>query len=73
MANSDLVQSLLRGLDIVELLAAHPEGMRLNDLADATGLKKPTAHNLLRTLCARDFVAQDDRSEEHTSELQSRE
>ena len=60
MANSDLVQSLLRGLDLVELLAAHPEGAHLNDLAEATGLKKPTVHNLLRTLCARGFAARDD-------------
>ncbi len=56
MANSDLVQSLLRGLELVELLAGHPEGLRLNELAEKTGLKKPTAHNLLRTLCARDFA-----------------
>ena len=60
MANSDLVQSLLRGLDLVELLAARPEGVHLNDLAEATGLKKPTVHNLLRTLCARNFAARDD-------------
>lgn len=60
MANSDLVRSLVRGLELVELLAAHPEGSHLNDLAEATGLKKPTAHNLLRTLCARGFAARDD-------------
>ena len=60
MANSDLVQSLLRGLDLVELLAARPEGTHLNELAEAAGLKKPTAHNLLRTLCARGFAARDD-------------
>ena len=60
MANSDLVRSLLRGLDLVEFLAAHPEGAHLNDLAEAANLKKPTAHNLLRTLCARSFAARDD-------------
>ena len=60
MANSDLVQSLLRGLALLELLAAHPEGAHLNDLVEETGLKKPTAHNLLRTLCARGFAARDD-------------
>ena len=60
MANSDLVQSLLRGLDIVELLVAHPEGMHLNDLAAQAGLKKPTAHNLLRTLVSRGFAARDE-------------
>ncbi len=60
MANSDLVQSLLRGMDLIELLAAHPEGAHLNDLSEAAGLKKPTVHNLLRTLCARGFAAKDD-------------
>ena len=60
MANSDLVRSLLRGLELVELLASHPEGAHLNDLAEATGLKKPTLHNLLRTLCARGFADRDD-------------
>ena len=60
MANSDLVQSLLRGLELVDILAAHPEGLRLNDLAEKAALKKPTAHNLLRTLCARGFAARDD-------------
>lgn len=61
MANSDLVQSLSRGLELVELLAGHPEGLRLNELAAKTGLKKPTAHNLLRTLRARNFA---DRTED---------
>ena len=60
MANSDLVQSLLRGLDLVEMLADHPEGMYLNDLAARAGLKKPTAHNLLRTLVSRGFAARDE-------------
>ena len=60
MANSDLVQSLLRGLDLVELLVMHPDGAHLNDLAESTGLKKPTVHTLLRTLCARGFAARDD-------------
>jgi len=60
MANSDLVQSLLRGLDLVEMLVAHPEGMHLNDLAAQANLKKPTAHNLLRTLVSRGFAARDE-------------
>lgn len=59
MANSDLVQSLSRGLDLLQLIGSRPEGMWLNDLAEASGLKKTTAHNLLRTLCARGFVAND--------------
>ena len=60
MANSDLVQSLLRGLELLELLAGNPAGLRLSDIAADSALKKSTAHNLLRTLAARGFAAQDD-------------
>ena len=59
MPNSELVQSLLRGLDLLTLISSHPEGMRLNEIAEAAGLKKSTAHNLLRTLAARHFLIKD--------------
>ena len=59
MPHSELVQSLLRGLDILRHISSRPDGMRLNELAAVTGLKKPTLHNLLRTLAARGFVFKD--------------
>lgn len=59
MPHSELVQSLLRGLDILKHISSHLDGMRLNELSAATGLKKPTLHNLLRTLAARGFVFKD--------------
>lgn len=59
MPNSELVQSLLRGLDILKHISSRPDGMRLNELSFVTGLKKPTLHNLLRTLIARGFVFKD--------------
>lgn len=59
MPHSELVQSLLRGLDILKHISNHPDGMRLNELTAVTGLKKPTLHNLLRTLIARGFVFKD--------------
>ena len=59
MPNSELVQSLLRGIDILKHIASRTDGMRLNELAFVTGLKKPTLHNLLRTLIARGFVFKD--------------
>ena len=59
MPRSELVQSLLRGLDILKLISSKPEGMRLNELVEATGLKKSTVHNLLRTMAAREFVVKD--------------
>lgn len=59
MPHSELVQSLLRGLDILKYISNRPDGMRLNELTAVTGLKKPTLHNLLRTLIARGFVFKD--------------
>ena len=59
MAHNELVQSLLRGLDILHLLGGTEGGMRLTDLAELLGVKPPTAHNLLRTLADRRFVEQE--------------
>lgn len=59
MANSDLVQSLLRGLDLLKLISSSTGGLRLSEITEITGMKKPTVHNLLRTLAARGFVIRD--------------
>lgn len=62
MAQSDLVQSLLRGLDLLRLVSSESRGMSLNELSQASGLQKTTAYNLLRTLCARDFLVKDEQN-----------
>lgn len=59
MPGSDLVQSLARGLDLLRLFAESEGALRLPEIMDATGLKRPTLHNLLRTLASRDFVVKD--------------
>ncbi|MBT7164113.1 MAG: helix-turn-helix domain-containing protein [Victivallales bacterium] len=59
MPGNDLIQSLARGLDLLRLLAESEGGLRIADLVTATGLKRPTVHNLLRTLASRDFVVKD--------------
>ena len=59
MPNSELVQSVIRALDMLSAVAASPNGLRLNDIAQATGVKVTTAHNLLRTLAARGYVYKD--------------
>jgi DNA-binding IclR family transcriptional regulator len=56
MANNDLVQSLYRGIEILEMLSDSNDGLRLNEIAESLSVKPPTAHNLLRTLIAKDFV-----------------
>ena len=65
MPNSDLIQSLLKGLDILTIISSKPEGMRLNELAEQTGLKKPNLHNILRTLSARNFLEKDHQHKFH--------
>lgn len=50
------VQAVERALELLELLAAHPQGARLADLAQGTGLAPSTAHRLLTTLERRGFA-----------------
>ena len=59
MPGNALVQSLARGLDLLGLLAESEGGLRVSEVVAASGLKRPTAHNLLRTLVSRDFVVKD--------------
>lgn len=59
MAQSDMIQSLLKAIDILRLVAESEDGMRLNEIADAFGMKKTTVHNLIRTLRARKFLEKD--------------
>lgn len=56
MPHSQLVQSVLRGLDILEAVGASQDGLALRELSDRLGLKGPTVHNLARTLAARGFL-----------------
>jgi DNA-binding IclR family transcriptional regulator len=56
MPHNELVQSLLRAVDVIELVAQSERGLSLGEVCNSLGLKQPTAHNLIRTLIARDFV-----------------
>ena len=56
MPGSELVQSLLRGLELLQIVAAAPDGMTLSEIAEKSNLQKSTAYNLLRTLCAKGFL-----------------
>jgi len=57
MPSNDLVQSLTRGLRILEAVAEAEDGLGVGQLAAALGLKRPTAHNLARTLAARGYLS----------------
>ncbi|WP_232825075.1 MULTISPECIES: IclR family transcriptional regulator [Salinicola] len=52
-------QSLVRGLTILEALAAAPNGLALSEVADALGLAPSTAHRLLQALHQQGFITQD--------------
>ncbi len=56
MPSSELVQSLSRGLMVLELLAGSESGMTLQQLCQELDLKPATVHNLLRTLMARGYI-----------------
>lgn len=58
MPSNNLVQSVLRGMDIILEIGKSDKGMTLRQLAQNLNLKTPTLHNLLRTLKARGFIRQ---------------
>ncbi len=57
MPRNQLVQSLQRGMHILTLVSESNNGLSLNEICSATGLRPPTAHNLVRTLTHEHFLA----------------
>ena len=51
-----LVQSLLRGLDLLRCLAQSPAGLSLREATEAVHLKQSTVYKLLQTLVAAGFA-----------------
>ena len=49
-------RTLQRGLNMLELLAEHPDGLELHEIATALELPKSSAHNLVQTLLAAKYV-----------------
>ena len=49
-------RTLMRGLSMLELLAEHPDGLELHEIAAALALPKSSAHNLVQTLLAAKYV-----------------
>ena len=54
----DLVGSLERGLAVMEMLAAHPDGLTLTEMAAAAGLTRAGARRFLLTLVASGYACQ---------------
>lgn len=57
----DQVGSLTRGLAVMEILAAHPQGMTLSEMAEKAGLTRAGARRFLLTLVASGYAEQDGR------------
>lgn len=58
-ATSGHSQSLVRGLNLLERLAASPAGLALSELAEQADLAPSTTHRLLQALQSQGFVTQD--------------
>ena len=56
MANSDLVLSVAKALDVLQYLVLQPDGCSLRDLAVHFNMKPPALHNILRTMVDRGFL-----------------
>lgn len=60
-ASRDLVGSLGRGLAVMEILARHPAGMTLTEMAEEAGLTRAGARRFLLTLTAAGYASQSGR------------
>lgn len=59
MAGGNLVQSLLRAADIVNLVVEAKQGISLQELSSQLGLNNTTVYNLIRTLAHRNWLRKD--------------
>jgi sugar lactone lactonase YvrE/DNA-binding IclR family transcriptional regulator len=57
-------QALRRGLSLLDIVAAEP-GLRFIDIAERSGLTKPTAHRMLATLVEAGLLRVDDRDQRY--------
>ncbi len=56
MNDTNLVNSVLKSMDVLKLVGDSDNGLRLSEIADALDMKLPAAHNLIRTLLCRGFL-----------------
>ena len=54
------VRSIRRATDVMRCIALHSDGLSLTGISEITGLSKATAHRILQTLAATDFVRFED-------------
>lgn len=61
-----IIQSLDRGLELLELISKSQEASGLPELAEALGVERSTVHRLLATLLQRGYVNQDSVTKHYT-------
>jgi IclR family transcriptional regulator, KDG regulon repressor len=49
-------RTLQRGLNVLELLSEHPDGLELHEIATTLSMPKSSAHNLMQTLLSMRYV-----------------
>ena len=59
------VNSLTETMDIIELIADEPAGLRLSEIGRQLDMPKSAAHRLLTSLCQRGFAVQDETSQRY--------
>lgn len=65
----DLVQSVDRSLDILEILSQNIDGLSITEISQKADLHKSTAHRLLKTLRYKGYVQQDDQTNKYELSL----
>ena len=55
-ASNRQIQSVVRALDILEVIAKESDGLALSELSSRVGLNTSTCHHLISTLVARGYV-----------------
>lgn len=63
------IRALGRGLNVIELLVEHPDGIPLTTIAKEAGLSKSSAHRILQSLIKSGFVEQDPYTSHYKSSL----
>ncbi|MEH6797493.1 MAG: helix-turn-helix domain-containing protein [Rhodococcus sp. (in: high G+C Gram-positive bacteria)] len=58
--DSGMSKTLHHGLAVLELLAEHPNGLSITEIADGIGVHRTVAHRLVRTLEAHHLCRRDD-------------
>ena len=62
-----MIQSLLRSIEILEVLKERNRSYSIAELAEAIDLPPSTVHRILQTFCEKKYVIRDERS--HTYRL----